>query len=126
MGTRRPHAGHVRRQRRAVRPHPIRTVPWQLGYRGRHKRYVELHVLPGLPLVGALIASRRPLTPIGWICLADGLLWALIVLSEGYSVYSLAIPGSVPFPVTINALLYSWLWVPAVGLLGVYLLLLFP
>jgi hypothetical protein len=76
--------------------------------------------------VGALIASRRPLNPIGWICLADGLLWALIVLSEGYSVYSLAIPGSVPFPVTINALLYSWLWVPAVGLLGVYLLLQFP
>ena len=24
------------------------------------------------PLVGALIASRRPHNPIGWICLADG------------------------------------------------------
>ena len=78
------------------------------------------------PVVGALIASRRPRNPIGWICLADGLLWALIVLSGDYSAYGLAIPGSVPFPVTINALLYAWLWVPAVGLLGVYLLLLFP
>jgi hypothetical protein len=78
------------------------------------------------PVVGALIASRRPRNPIGWICLADGLLWALIILSEDYSAYGLAIPGSVPFPVTINALLYAWLWVPAVGLLGVYLLLLFP
>jgi hypothetical protein len=78
------------------------------------------------PVVGALIASRRPWNPIGWICLADGLLWALIVVGEEYSAYGIAIPGSVPFPVTINALLYAWLWVPAVGLLGVYLLLLFP
>jgi hypothetical protein len=78
------------------------------------------------PVVGALIASRRPRNPIGWICLADGLLWALIVAGEEYSAYGIAIPGSVPFPVTMNALLYAWLWVPAVGLLGVYLLLLFP
>jgi hypothetical protein len=77
------------------------------------------------PVIGALIASKRPRNPIGWICLADGLLWALIFLSEDYSAYGLAIPGSVPFPVTINALLYAWVWVPAVGLLGVYLLLLF-
>jgi len=78
------------------------------------------------PIVGALIASRRPRNPIGWICLADGLLWMLIVLGEAYGSYGLANPGSVPFPVTINALLYAWLWVPAVGLLGTFLLLLFP
>jgi hypothetical protein len=78
------------------------------------------------PVVGALIASRRPRNPIGWICIADGLLWMLITLTEGYSAYALARPGSVPFPVTINALLYAWMWVPAVGLLGTFLLLLFP
>ena len=78
------------------------------------------------PIVGALIASRRPRNPVGWICLADGLLWMLIILGEEYSSYGLANPGSVPFPVTINALLYSWMWVPAVGLLGTFLLLLFP
>ena len=27
------------------------------------------------PLVGVLIAARRPRNPIGWILLADGLLW---------------------------------------------------
>jgi hypothetical protein len=53
------------------------------------------------PFIGALIAYKRPGNPIGWICLADGLLWALIVLSEDYSAYGLAIPGSVPFPVTM-------------------------
>jgi hypothetical protein len=78
------------------------------------------------PIVGALIASRRPRNPIGWICLADGLLWMLIILSEAYGSYGFANPGSLPFPVTINALLYAWLWVPAVGLLGTFLLLLFP
>ena len=78
------------------------------------------------PLVGALVASRLPRNPIGWICLVAGLFWMLIILSEGYSAYGLARPGSVPFPVTIHALLYAWLWVPTVGLLGTYLILLFP
>ena len=50
----------------------------------------------------------------------------LIVLSEDYSAYGLARPGSVPFPLTINALLYAWLWVPTVGLVGIYMVLLFP
>jgi hypothetical protein len=77
------------------------------------------------PVVGALIASRRPRNPVGWICLAVGLLWTLITLIEDYSVYGLAAPGSVPFPVGIFALT-AWMWVPAVGLLGTYLLLLFP
>ena len=78
------------------------------------------------PVVGALIASRRPRNPIGWICLADGLMWMLIVVSDEYSAYALARPGSLPFPATVHALLYAWLWVPAVGLLGTYLILLFP
>ena len=78
------------------------------------------------PLVGALIASRRPHNPIGWICLADGLLWMLLGISDSYSVYGVARPGSVPFPVAIGTLGNQWLWVPTVGLLGIYLLLLFP
>jgi hypothetical protein len=40
-------------------------------------------------------------------------------------VYGLAKPGSVPFPVVVYAL-GQWLWVPTVGLLAVYLVLLFP
>ena len=78
------------------------------------------------PVVGALISSRRPGNPIGWICLSAGLFWMLIIFSGDYSAYGVAVPGSVPFPVTVNALLYAWLWVPAVGLMGIYLILLFP
>jgi hypothetical protein len=77
------------------------------------------------PLVGAMIASRRPRNPIGWICLADGLLWMLLGLFDYYSVYGLAKPGSVPFPAAMAGL-SLWLWVPTVGLLAIYLVLLFP
>ncbi len=77
------------------------------------------------PVVGALIASRRPHNAIGWICLAVGFLWMLLGLFDFYSVYGLAKPGSVPFPVVIYALV-EWLWLPTVGLLAIYLVLLFP
>jgi hypothetical protein len=77
------------------------------------------------PLVGALIASRRPHNPIGWICLADGFLWMFLSMIDYYGVYGLAKPDSVPFPVVIYAL-GQWLWVPTLGLLSIYLVLLFP
>ncbi len=77
------------------------------------------------PFVGALVASRRPRNPIGWICLADGLLWLLLGLLDYYSVYGLQKPGSVPFPAAAAGL-GEWLWAPTVGLLAIYVVLLFP
>jgi hypothetical protein len=56
------------------------------------------------PIVGALIASRRPQNPIGWICLADGLLWTFLSMIGTYGIYGLARPGSVAFPVAVYAL----------------------
>jgi hypothetical protein len=70
------------------------------------------------PIVGALIASKRPTNAIGWICLIAGLFWMLIFLWD-------SLPSSVPTPVMIDALT-QWLWVPPVGLLGIYMILLFP
>jgi hypothetical protein len=90
---------------------------------------VLIFLLPFLafPLVGALIASKRPKNPIGWICLAVGIFWMLANLSSAYGMYGLLVarPGSVPFPAAIGSL-GEWMWVPAVGLLGTYLILLFP
>src|SRR5918998_1086852 len=77
------------------------------------------------PLVGALIASRRPHNPIGWICLAVGLLWMLLGLFDYYGVDGLPQPGGGPYPGGSYALV-QWLWVPNGGLLAVYLVLLFP
>jgi len=77
------------------------------------------------PLVGALIASRRPRNPVGWLLLADGLLWMITGVLDYYIVYGVARPGSVPFPVGMAGI-SNWLWVPAVGLPATYLFLLFP
>jgi hypothetical protein len=77
------------------------------------------------PLVGALIASRRPRNAIGWILLAEGLLWMFLGMTDYYSLYGVARPGSVPFPVGVAAV-NNFMWVPAVGLLGTYVFLLFP
>ena len=88
--------------------------------------YVYLPFL-AFPLVGALIAARRPENPIGWICLAVGIFWMLFIMSNSYMVYGLrlASPGSVPYPAAIGSLA-EWLGPTAVGLLGTYLILLFP
>jgi hypothetical protein len=90
---------------------------------------ILVFLLPFLafPLVGALIASRHPKNPIGWICLAAGIIWMLSNLTIGYGTYGLlaARPGSVPFPAAIGSL-GVWTWALTLGLLGIYLFLLFP
>jgi hypothetical protein len=88
--------------------------------------YVYLPFL-AFPLVGALIASRRPKNPIGWICLAIGISWMLAITSGAYTLYGLRVanPGSVPFPAAIGSL-GEELAPAAAGLIGTYLILLFP
>jgi hypothetical protein len=78
------------------------------------------------PIVGAIVASRRPRNPIGWILLAGGVLWMILAVADSYSVYGIARPGSVPYPVAIGTIGNQWLWITTVGLIGIYLLLLFP
>jgi hypothetical protein len=79
------------------------------------------------PLVGVLIASRHPRNPIGWLLIGIGLFWELgggaaqVYVTWGFEVD----PGSVPRPDLVAALTSS-IWVPAIGLIGTFLLLLFP
>ena len=77
------------------------------------------------PIVGALVASRRPRNPIGWICLTAGLLWMLILVGDQGTAYGLATTGSPPGPVMLDALTL-FAWVPPVGLLGTFMIMLFP
>jgi signal transduction histidine kinase len=98
--------------------------PWGTG--GDSGQLIDLLPFLAFPVVGALIASRRPKNPIGWICLAVGTFWMLAEVASVYGVYGLlARPGSVPFPAEVGSL-GGWLWAPALGLLGTYLILLFP
>ncbi|HEX2741576.1 MAG TPA: hypothetical protein VHM69_14120 [Rubrobacter sp.] len=77
------------------------------------------------PIVGALVASKRPRNPIGWLCLTAGLFWMLIVLGDQSTAYGLATTGSPPGPVMLDALTL-FAWVPPVGLLGAFMVMLFP
>ena len=77
------------------------------------------------PIVGALIASKRPENPIGWICLISGLFWMFIVVSDPLTAYSLATTGSAPGPVMFDALTL-WSWALPLGLLGTFMVMLFP
>jgi hypothetical protein len=78
------------------------------------------------PAVGVLIASRQPRNAIGWLMLAIGLTWGLVGASEIYVEFGLAVePGSLPGP-DVALALSTWMWVPGVGLIGTFLVLLFP
>src|SRR5215211_6905138 len=80
----------------------------------------------GYSTVGAVIVPRMPSeNPIGWLFCAIGFLWAVIHLIGDYVIYALlAAPGSLPAGQAASWI-YSWLWVPSLGLL-VFLSLLFP
>ncbi len=83
-------------------------------------------VILSFALVGALIASRLPANPIGWVCLAIGLFLTLASVTGVYYVYAVETrPGSLPGSVYV-AWLTNWLWVPAVVCIGTFLVLLFP
>ncbi|MDP8950185.1 MAG: histidine kinase [Actinomycetota bacterium] len=78
-----------------------------------------------LSTVGALLASRRPENPIGWLLGASGLLYAVLVAVGEYGAYALLTEGgSMPGGV-VAAWLGSWLYVLGANLV-VYSFLLFP
>jgi hypothetical protein len=80
----------------------------------------------GYSTVGAVIVPRMPAeNPIGWLFCAIGLLWAVLHFIGEYAIHTLlAAPGSLPAG-ELASWVYSWLWVPGLGLLG-FLCLLFP
>ena len=77
-------------------------------------------------VVGALIASHRPENLMGWIFLAIGFFYGLLIAGEEYAIHALLTnPGSLPFGAELS-LLAKWIWAPGLGLILVFLPLLFP
>jgi hypothetical protein len=77
-------------------------------------------------VVGALIASHRPENPIGWIFLAVGFFYGLLTAGEQYAVYALLTNrGALPLGAEASWLM-QWIWAPGLGLILVFLPLLFP
>jgi hypothetical protein len=79
-----------------------------------------------LPLVGALVASRRPGNAIGWLFCGAGLLLAVAGWTYGYAALALA-PSEAALPGGVAAAwVTSWIFLPAVFGVPPLLFLLFP
>jgi signal transduction histidine kinase len=79
----------------------------------------------GVPILGIVIASRRPENAIGWLLLAAGLALGLTGFSRAYALHVLvAEPGSLPGG-QVAAWIANALWPIPVGMLP-FLFLLFP
>src|SRR5215211_7913699 len=77
-------------------------------------------------LVGAVVASRQPRNPVGWFFVVSATCWAVNEATGRYAVYGLVIePGSLPLA-HLMAWPSTWMWEPAVLLIGLFLPLYFP
>jgi len=83
-------------------------------------------VIVSFPIVGILILRRQPRNTIGWLLQGIGLVWALAALADNYARYGLLVnPGSVPGP-DVAAAITEGIWAPGIGLMGTFLILLYP
>jgi hypothetical protein len=79
----------------------------------------------GFGSVGALLTWRRPGHPIGWIFAAAGMLATVDFASFEYALAAVAGHRNLPGGEYVGWL-QTWIWVPFVALITVYLFLLFP
>ncbi len=99
-------------------PLPQGRAPW-------HAQAVSVVGIVGAPILGGLIASRRPENPYGWLWLGFGVGLALQQLGQSYAAYALVVePGSLVAPRAISQLLARG--GPLALTLAPFLLLLFP
>ena len=95
------------------------------GYGGTSAGIVVLSgvAFVGLAGLGAFIASRRPDNPIGWLLGTGGLIFLLDNLMKLYagSADILGLPGR-----DLVLALENHIWIPAIGLVAIFVGLLFP
>ena len=82
-------------------------------------------VAVGYSTVGAVVASRLPESPIGWLFCAIGLCFGVSHFSAEYAAYDLLAPSRSLPAGEVFSWLTSWVWVFGLGLI-VFLDLLFP
>jgi hypothetical protein len=76
------------------------------------------------PAAGWLLAARRPESPIGWLLLAIGVSWGLGATGT-YADYTVKLHHDLAGGALVAALA-SGFWLPAIGITGTFLILLFP
>jgi branched-subunit amino acid transport protein len=101
------------------------STPLPKGWSPWRDQAVTLVGFLGAPVLGTLIASRRPGNLYGWLWLGLGLSFACSQVAEPYAAYALVVqPGSLPAPRTVNTVLASG-WALMVTLIP-FVLLQFP
>jgi signal transduction histidine kinase len=78
------------------------------------------------PVAGAVIARREPRNPVGWVLLLIGVGWSLDALFTGFAGYYWLSHQRFVTASHVAVQLDQWTWIPAIGLTGTFLLLLFP
>ena len=78
----------------------------------------------GAPILGGIVASRRPKNPIGWMWLGIGMGIALSSFAGSYATYALD-SGSLPAPRAVGTVVAGTGWIVSFTLIPL-LLLLFP
>ncbi|HKH36781.1 MAG TPA: GAF domain-containing sensor histidine kinase [Rubrobacter sp.] len=107
----------------------ILSYPWQI--RINHMFLYPMYtVVTGMlslvyPTIGALIVSRLPTNPIGWIFCGVGLLYQIQHFTLAYSNYALAEKYALPWGEYVG---WFSMWIGFAGLIlaGIFLMLLFP
>jgi hypothetical protein len=83
-------------------------------------------VMLSFPVVGVLIVRRQPRNVVGWLLLGVGLVTGLSGIADSYARLGLVVaPGSVPGPAVAEAFNEAS-WAPLIGLMGTFLILLYP
>ena len=76
--------------------------------------------------LGALLASRRPRNPIGWILCLSPLALGISGLAVGWYIHAFYAHPGAQLPPAALVWLANWVWAPGFGLLITAVLLLFP
>jgi hypothetical protein len=78
----------------------------------------ENTVIPlSFSIIGAILASRLPANPLGWLFCAAALVSAVAHFSGEYAIYALLVPPEALPAGEALAWLTSWVWIPFIGIL---------
>jgi hypothetical protein len=99
--------------------------PLPEGYASRAEQAITLVSLLGPPLLGGLLAARRPANPYGWLWVAYGLGWAVVGFTNAYAIYVSASGDGMLRWASSIAWMGNVAFVPLIGLTAL-ILLLFP
>jgi hypothetical protein len=104
----------------------VSSSPGSWGPSGLAGEVAYLIIVMAFPLVGLLILRLQPRNTIGWILMGIGGVSAVSSLADNYATYGLLVnPGSLPGPLVVAGL-NEGSWAPWIGLMGTFLILLYP